>query len=183
MARSGTTQTKKRKKVARRRAAAPVFREAVLTPEQEARLAQSRLLEDSRVRSLWPRLTKAQQNLVHDPSRAVGHRFPLTSTEVGELTGLSQKQVQYWADRKLIPNWRKGQRRMFEPVGLVVGFAVANSKQNDLQFYRELLDAPLDKVAGKMSVLTSVLESRLQNASPAEAKKLSGLIDELAKHR
>jgi DNA-binding transcriptional MerR regulator len=181
VARSGAQTTGKKQRV-QRKAAEPQFREAALTPEQEARLAQARLLADPRVRSIWPRLTKAQQNIVHDPSRAVGHRYPLTSSELAELTGLSQKQVQYWADHKLIPRWLKGRRRLFESVGLIVAFSIANSKQNDLQFYRELLEAPIEKVTDKMGILTSVLETRMQNASPAEAKELTAALDDLA-HR
>lgn len=160
----------------------PRFREAVLAPEQEARLAQGRLLDDSRMRALWPLLTKSQQNTAHDPRAAVGHRYPLSSSEVAELTGISQKKVQRWADHKLIPCWRKGRQRMFEAVGLLVAFSFANSKQNDLQFYRELADAPVKKLTEKMSLLTCVLETRLEKASPAEAERINEMLADLAQH-
>jgi DNA-binding transcriptional MerR regulator len=158
-----------------------VFREAELSPKHEARLAQGALLDDPRMRALWPRLTKTQQRTIHDPSGAVGHRYPLTTSEVAQLTGLSQKQVQYWADRNLIPCWTKSRRRLFEAVGLVVAFAVANSKQNDLQFYRELLDAPVEKLAGKLSIISCVLETRRQQATRADAKKITEAVDDLAR--
>lgn len=118
--------------------------------------------------------------MVHDPRAAVGHRYPLSSTEVAELTGISQKKVQRWADYKLIPCWRKGRQRMFEAVGLLVAFSFANSKQNDLQFYRELADAHVNKLSEKMSLVTCVLETRLEQASPAEAEQIAEMLADLA---
>jgi excisionase family DNA binding protein len=106
------------------------------------------------VRALWPRLEPRQQQIVLDPSLAIGHRYPLTSGEVAELTRMSERQVRYWADRGLIPHWRKGRRRLFEAVGLI---------------------------AAKVGILTSLLASRLDGVEPNEAKALTAPLGELAR--
>ncbi len=83
-------------------------RAAEVSPALGERLDQARVLRDPRVRALWPRLTRSQQEVVLDPSAAVGHRYPLSSGELARLTGMSERQVRYWADHGLIAHWRKG---------------------------------------------------------------------------
>jgi DNA-binding transcriptional MerR regulator len=153
---------------------------ATLTVEQKARLAQSDLLRDPRVRELWPSLSPKEQRSVHDPARTVGHRYPLGSGEIARLTGLSERQVRYWADRGLIPSWRKGDRRRFEAVGLIWAFSLARAKQHELRFYRSLLEEPTDVVAAHFSVMRSVIDSRIQTAKPAEARELAKSLATLA---
>src|SRR3954468_14299812 len=80
---------------------------AELTDEQRARLEQSKLLRTPRARALWPELTSQQQQHVHAPDKTLGHRYPLSSGEVAHLTGLSPRQIRYWADQGLVPNWRR----------------------------------------------------------------------------
>jgi DNA-binding transcriptional MerR regulator len=156
-------------------------RAAEVTPELRARLDQSRLLRDPRVRALWPRLERRQQEIVLDPSSATGHRFPLTSGEVADLTGLSERQVRYWADRGLIAHWRKGTRRLFEAVGLITAFSLRNSSQHELQFYRGLMEEPVDELAAKVGILSSVLASRLEEVEPREAKTVTASLGALAR--
>lgn len=110
-------------------------RAADMSSELKDRLDQAGVLRDPRVRALWPRLEARQQQIVLDPNQAVGHRYPLTSVEVAELTRMSERQVRYWADRRLIPHWRKGRKRLFEAVGLIVPFSITNASQHELQFY------------------------------------------------
>src|SRR5581483_11229735 len=160
MARSGQIGTKA--KAAKKRS--PV-RAPQLTPEQQDRFEQSKLLRTPRVRALWPGLTEKQRDLVHAPERAAGHYYPLTSGELADLTGLSTRQVQYWADHGLLPCWRKNGRRLFESVGLIVAFSLVNSKQSERQFYRRILTAPLDELAAQVGILSSVLAVRLEDAT------------------
>src|SRR5438105_3694113 len=120
------------------------MRAAEVTPELRARLDQSDLLRDPRVRALWPLLELRQQQIVLDPRNATGHRYPLTSGELADLTGLSERQIRYWADRGLITHWRKGSRRHFEAVGLITAFSLRNASQHELQFYRGLMEEPVD---------------------------------------
>jgi excisionase family DNA binding protein len=108
-------------------------------------LDQARLLGDPRVRALWPRLERRQQQLVLDPSSATGHRYPLTSGEVARLTGMSERQVRYWADRGLLAHWRQGRQRLFEAVGVINAFAITNASQHELQFYRGVMEEPVDR--------------------------------------
>jgi DNA-binding transcriptional MerR regulator len=157
------------------------LREAEPSKETLDRLEQSRILRTPRVRALWPRLSPSQQKIIFDPASAVGHRFPFTSGELAELTGRSKRQIQYWADHGLVPCRRKGNRRLFEAPGLIVAFALSNSKQNDLQFYRGMLDAPIEDLAAKVGILSSVIETRLEEANPSEARTLTAALDELVK--
>lgn len=158
------------------------MRAAELSPELEERLDQARLLRDPRVRALWPRLKRRQQQVVLDPSTAIGHRYPLSSGEIAQLTGMSERQVRYWADHGLIAHWRKGRRRLFETVGLITAFSITNASQNELQFYRGVMEDPVVKLAAKVGILTSLLASRLDGIEPNEAAELTAPLGELT-HR
>ncbi len=175
MARGGKTDTATQ--AVRRRQ----MRAADVSPELEDRLEHARVLRDPRVRALWPRLEPRQQRIVLDPSKTVGHRYPLTSGEVAELTGMSDRQVRYWADHGLIVHWRKGSRRLFETVGLITAFSIANATQHELQFYRGVMEEPVDKLAAKLGILTSLLASRLEGIDSSEARTLTAPLDELAR--
>lgn len=157
------------------------MRAAEPSPELKDRLDQARVLRDPRVRALWPRLESRQQQIVLDPGRAVGHRYPLTSGEVAELTRMSERQVRYWADHGLILHWRKGRRRLFEAVGLITAFSITNASQHELQFYRGVMEEPVDKLAAKVGILTSLLASRLEEIEPGEAKALTAPLGELSR--
>ena len=157
------------------------MRAAEVSPERQDRLGQARVLRDPRVRALWPRLEPRQQGIVLDPRDATGHRYPLTSGEVSELTGLSERQVRYWADRGLIVHWRKGSRRLFEAVGLITAFSITNASQHELQFYRGLIEEPVDGLAAKVGMLTSLLASRLENVEPSDAKTVTAALHELTR--
>jgi hypothetical protein len=167
--------------MAKRRQAAQV-REATPSPRLEQRLSQADLLRDSRIRSLWPHLEPRQQQLVLDPAGAVGHGYPLTSSELAQLTSLTERQVRYWSDNGLIPHWRKARRRLFEAVGLISAFSIANAKQHELQFYRGLMEEPIDSVAAKLGILANLLNSRLEDAEPSGVRALTQSLDALARH-
>jgi len=152
---------------------------AKMPSELRDRLNHSALLRDSRVRALWPQLEPDQQQIVLEPNEAVGHRYPLTSGEVAELTGLSPRQVRYWSDNGLIAHWHKGTRRLFEAVGLITAFSITNARQHELQFYREVTSEPFEELAAKVGILSSLLASRLDDAAPAEAKALTAPLREL----
>jgi MerR HTH family regulatory protein len=155
---------------------------AKVSPERRERLDQARVLRDPRVRALWPRLKRRQQQVVLDPSAAVGHRYPLSSGEIAQLTGMSERQVRYWADHGLIAHWRKGSWRLFETVGLITAFSITNASQNELQFYRGVMEDPVVKLAAKVGILTSLLASRLEGIDQSEAEELTAPLDQLT-HR
>jgi len=146
-----------------------------------ARLAQSGLLRDPRIRSLWPQLGSREQEAALSPAKVLGHRYPLTSSEVAALTDLSERQVRYWAENGLIPCWRKGRRRLFEAAGLISAYGLARAKQHELQFYRGLLEEPVDELAAKVGILTSVLASRLDDVEPSEAKTVTASLGALTR--
>lgn len=157
------------------------IRAARPSAEQRARLAQSELLRDPRVRSLWPQLDRHEREAALSPAKVVGHRYPLTSGDVATLTGLSERQVRYWADNELIPCWRKGRRRLFEAAGLISAYGLARAKQHELQFYRGLMEEPVDELAAKVRTLSSVLASRLEDVEPSEAKTVTASLGALAR--
>lgn len=117
-----------------------------------------------------------------DPLKAIGHRYPLTSKEVADLTALTERQVRYWSDNGLIPHWRKTRRRLFEAVGLISAFSIANAKQHEIQFYRGLMEEPIDTLPAKLGILASLLNSRLEDAEPEEVRALTPSLDALARH-
>lgn len=158
------------------------MRPAEVSPERRERLDQARVLRDPRVRALWPQLKSRQQQVVLDPSTAIGHRYPLSSGEVARLTGMSERQVRYWADHGLIAHWRKGSRRVFETVGLITAFSITNASQHELQFYRGLMEDPVVKLTAKVGILTSLLASRLEGVETSEAEELTAPLAELT-HR
>ena len=158
------------------------LRAAEASPELRDRLDQSRVLRDPRVRALWPRLEARQQQAALDPTDMVGHRYPLTVGEVSTLTRMSNRQVRYWADHGLIVHWRKGSRRLFEAVGLITAFSIKNASQHELQFYRGVMEEPLEKLAAKVGILTSLLASRLDGIEPDEAKTLTAPLHQLTRH-
>lgn len=158
------------------------MRPAEVSPERRERLDQARVLRDPRVRALWPRLKRRQQQVVLDPSAAVGHRYPLSSGEIAQLTGMSERQVRYWADHGLIAHWRKGSRRLFETVGLITAFSITNASQHELQFYRGVMEEPVAKLAAKVGILTSLLATRLEGIETSEAEELTAPLAELT-HR
>lgn len=154
------------------------MRPAEISPERSERLDQASVLRDPRMRALWPLLKHSQQQIVLDPSVAVGHRYPLSSGEMAELTEMSERQVRYWADHELIPHWRMGNRRLFEAAGLLSAFSITNSSQHELQFYRSVMEDPTTKLAAKVGILTSLLATRLEGLETSEADEL---IDPLVK--
>lgn len=158
------------------------LREATPSPELQQRLAQAELLRDPRIRSLWPHLEPRQQRLLLDPAGAVGHGYPLTSSELAQLTSLTERQVRYWSDNGLIPHWRKARRRVFEAAGLISAFALANAKQHELQFYRGLMEEPIDRLPAKLGILANLLNSRLVDAEPEQVQALTPSLDALARH-
>ncbi len=157
------------------------MRPAEVSPERSERLDQARVLRDQRVRALWPLLKRGQQRTVLDPSVAVGHRYPLSSGEMAELTEMSERQVRYWADHELIPHWRKGNRRLFEAAGLISAFSITNSSQHELQFYRSVMEDPITKLAAKVGVLTSLLATRLEGLETSEADEVIEPLVKLAR--
>jgi MerR family regulatory protein len=154
-------------------------RPAVLPPEAMARRTQIAALREHRTRVLWKRLTPKQEQVIHDPSKVLGHRYPLTSGDVAKLTSLSERQIRYWADKGLIPIWRKGSRRMFEAAGLIVAFAIENSTKHEMHFYRSILEEPADSVGAKLSILTSLVAARLEDAEAGDAAAITTPLHEL----
>jgi DNA-binding transcriptional MerR regulator len=159
----------------------PHLRPAQASPELMQRLEQSQMLRDPRLRALWPYLEPRQQQIALDPGDAVGHRFPLTSGEVSRLTGLSERQVRYWADHGLIPNWKKGRRRLFESAGLITAFSITNANQHELQYYRGVMEEPIDELTAKLGLLVSVLAHRLEGIDPNQADQLTAPLQDLTR--
>ena len=143
----------------------------VPSPGHVEALRQTEYLRRPGVRAIWKRLSPKQQGCVLDPSSdpAIGHRYPLSTTEVARLTGLSDSRVRWWADHNQLPHARTtGGHRTFGIAGLLSAFALADSRQHELQFYREIADASRETVSEKIETLLFVLESRLEGSLTAE---------------
>lgn len=66
-------------------------------------------------------------------------------------------------------------------MGLIAAFSITNASQHELQFYRGVIEEPLEKLAAKVGILTSLLASRLDGVEPNEAQALTAPLDELAR--
>lgn len=102
----------------------------------EEAIRQGGILGSPLLRSLWAALTEKQRRLVLNPDKKIEGRYPLSTGELSELTGMTKRKVQYWSERKLLPHWldSHGHRR-FEAPGAIVAFALEGSKQHDRQHY------------------------------------------------
>jgi len=137
-------------------------------------LRQADYLRRPGVRAIWRRLSGKQQAWVLDPSShtEIGHRYPLSTREVAVLTGLSDSRVRWWADHNQLPHERTaGGHRTFGIAGLLSAFALSESRQYELQFYREIADAPGEAVSEKIDTLLFVLASRLEGALSAKGQE------------
>jgi hypothetical protein len=102
-------------------------------------LRQDQILRSPLVRTLWDSLDEVQQALVLNPDQELGKRYPLSTGELSRLTGMSKRQVQYWSERRLLPHWLDEHRhRHFEAAGVIVAFALSDSKQHDRQHYADV---------------------------------------------
>lgn len=119
-------------------------------------LRQDQVLRSPLVRTLWDSLSDTQQALVLNPDRELGKRYPLSTGELSGLTGMSKRQVQYWSERRLLPHWldQRGHRR-FEAAGVIVAFALSDSKQHDRQHYADVAadSQPLASMRRAISVV------------------------------
>ncbi len=118
------------------------------SPRRKEGQRQARILSSPLVRALWRSLDSEAQELVLNPDRKLGEgrRYPLSTGDLHELTGLSARQIQYATSRGLIPFFsdKRGHRR-FESAAAILAFALAKSKQSERQYLATIAtaDAPL----------------------------------------
>lgn len=149
-------------------------------------LRQDQILRSPLVRTLWDSLSDAQQALALNPDRDIGKRYPLTTGDLSGLTGMSKRQVQYWSERRLLPHWldERGHRR-FEAAGLIVAFALSDSKQHDRQHYADIAadSQPLAAMRRAVGVVGLSALSSSEQLDPEELERtertLCLLADEL----
>jgi DNA-binding transcriptional MerR regulator len=99
-------------------------------------------------------------------------RYPLSTREIATLTGLSDSRVRWWADHNQLPHERTaGGHRTFGIAGLLSAFALSDSRQHELQYYREIADASGETVSEKVGTLLFVLASRLEGSLSAERQE------------
>jgi MerR HTH family regulatory protein len=137
-------------------------------------LRQDQILRSPFVRTLWDGLLDGQQALVLNPDQELGKRYPLTTGELSDLTGMSKRQVQYWSERRLLPHWldRRGHRR-FEAAGVIVAFALSDSKQHDRQHYADVAadGQPLAAMRRAVSVVGLSALSSNEKLDPDELQR------------
>jgi DNA-binding transcriptional MerR regulator len=145
-------------------------------------LRQDEILSSPPIRGLWRELTQEEQTLVLHPEEKVGHYYPLQTSELVRLTGLSSRQVQHWTERNLLPHWRdeRGHRR-FGSAAAIVAFALRDSKQHQRQFFSDVgnTNEPLREIAEIMNMALLQALERTDTAADdaaeivAELEKLS----------
>ena len=137
---------------------------ATLTAEQEVLLARheppeepgatyeaaerhARALEDPVVRLLWSMLDREHQLLVLDPGRRPAPRdrgFPMSTPELAAFlaSGVTDRQVRYWADHGLLPHVVEGRNRSFGQAAAIVGFHLAANDELVRALYRRAVEDP-----------------------------------------
>lgn len=137
-------------------------------------LRQDQILRSPFVRTLWDGLLDSQQALVLNPDQELGKRYPLSTGELSDLTGMSKRQVQYWSERRLLPHWldQRGHRR-FEAAGVIVAFALSDSKQHDRQHYADVAadGQPLAAMRRAVSVVGLSALSSNKELDPDELQR------------
>lgn len=156
-------------------------------------LRQDRILSSPLVRALWRALDAEAQELVLNPDRRLGEgrRYPLSTGDLHELTGLSARQIQHGTDRRLLPFWTdaRGHRR-FEAAGAILAFSLAKSKQAERQYLATIAtaEAPLAemrKAVGMIGLyaLTSPKASVVElEATQAQLRTLTEALDTALEH-
>lgn len=154
---------------------------------------QDRILSSPLVRALWHSLDGEEQELVLNPDRKLGQgrRYPLSTGDLHELTGLTVRQIQHATARSLIPYWsdERGHRR-FEAAGAIVAFALAKTRQAERQHFANIALAPaplaeMRKAVGMISLyaLTSARPSVGElRATQAQLRMVSEAVDTALEH-
>ena len=150
-------------------------------PEVQDRLRQGELISHPRTRALWDQLDRDQKRAVLAPEEKVGKRYPLTSGDLARLCSLPSHRVRYWADKGILPCWHKGRRRLFEEPGVITAFALRGASQNNIQFYGEVMNEPVETLQEKLNILSSLLTGRVEDADPAQAKEITASLGSFPK--
>lgn len=146
-------------------------------------LRQDQILRSPLVRALWDSLLDSQQALVLNPDQELDKRYPFSTGELSHLTGMSKRQVQYWSERRLLPHWldERGHRR-FEAAGVIVAFALSDSKQHDRQHYADVAadSQPLAAMRRAVSVVGLSALSSKEKLDPDELERTEHTLRQLA---
>ncbi len=128
--------------------------ERQLEPPSRGRQAADQrgdMLSSPLVRALWSTLDEQQQSLVLNPHRRVGDgaRFPLTAGKLAALVQADRQKIRRWGDNQLLPSTRdQNGHRQYGAAAAIVAFALQGSKQNDREYYGDIVrsDNPLAAV-------------------------------------
>jgi len=143
-------------------------------------IRQDRILSSPLLRALWHGLEKEEQELILNPDRKLRvKRYPLTTGDLGAITGLSRRRVQYAAERKLPPHWTdsRGHRR-FEAPGAIVAFSLTKTRQPERQYFADITAAraPLAEMRKAVGLIGLYA---LTNANRAELPELDATAAQL----
>lgn len=136
-------------------------------------MEQDRILGSEFVTALWEALSRESQELAMNPDKKLGEgrRYPLSTGDLHELTGLSVRQIQHSTERGLIPHWSdsRGHRR-FEAAGAVLAFSMAEAKQPERQFLASVAtaEAPLTEMRKAVGLISLYALSTTQGRTPRE---------------
>jgi len=129
------------------------------SPRRRAARQRSDMLSSPLVRALWSTLDEQQQSLVLNPDRRVGDgaRFPLTVGKLAALVQADRQKIRRWGDNHLLPSTRDHNgHRQYGAAAAIVAFALEGSKQNDREFYGDVVrsDDPLAAVRRAVGLVT-----------------------------
>lgn len=130
-------------------------------PSRGRRAARMRtdMLSSPLVRALWSTLDEQQQALVLNPDTRLGDgvRYPLTAGRLAALVEVDKQKIRRWGDNNLLPSTRDHRgHRQFGAAASVIAFALEGSKQNDREYYRDIVrsDQPLTAVRRAVGLVT-----------------------------
>lgn len=120
---------------------------------------------------IWNFLSDAQRKLVDDPalhSQLKDTRYPLRTSELATLVGVSSDQIRYWNESGLLPARRTtGNQRRFYAEASMWAFLLAGMGQPLLSVLRQVHEGRGSKFLAALSML---LRER-QGASSSEEKR------------
>lgn len=140
------------------------------SPSRRAMDRRAALLASPLLRTLWGTLDEQQQALVLGPEGRLGKdaRYPLSTGELARLVDIDKQTLRRWSDNHLLPSTRdeNGHRR-YGAAAVVIAFTLRGSKQNDREYYRDIVRSEQPLVAVRRTVGLATYSAFAGNAGAA----------------
>jgi MerR HTH family regulatory protein len=131
---------------------------------------------------LWDALAGEEREWVRQPrshpSLEAVAGYPLSVSEVGRVTGASERQLRHWIDNGLVPAVREGEARRIYSAGLAHALLLAQQGQPE----KTVLTRVLDGQAGTfLGLLGASLDAWARGKGPESRDEVADVVDGLSR--